>query len=202
MAENLSLTTRYIDMSKIDLNTNIVAAKQSDSLVEHTKKVWQGKSPELSKSESAGKKFTKDTVPVVHMSRNNPRIVGDYNTVDMMEAEDAKQAKVEMWIAKAVGTELVNHYPNRQWGVQVDSSGGMVVITCPSLSKKHGYFVHMDNLPLAGLVAKCIPAAGEILERYGVSRARKFDGEQLDHMDRDFDDEVISSDAKPEPIHK
>jgi len=173
---------------KIVLGTNIAAAKASDKVDNKTSKV--DKTPD-----------SKAEVPMVRMSRAEaPRIVGDYNTIDMMEAEDAKVAKVEMWIAKAIGTTLVNNYPNRQWGVQVDTQGQLIVITCPSLSKKKGYFIHMHDKNLKDLQKRAIEAAGEILERYGISRARKFDADILETLDRGHDDEVFSADAAPEDL--
>lgn len=158
-------------------------------------KIQTGTSIANAKNEAQAPSKAAPEVPMVYMSRNNPRIVGDYNEIDMMEAESAKQAKVEMWIAKAIGTKLVEHYPNRQWGVQVDTDTGIIIITCPSLSTEKGYHIHMKNKTLFDLTEQSVMAAGEILERFNLTRAKNFDPEKLETLARDAQDQVISPDA-------
>lgn len=171
-------------MSVIDLGTSVGAAKNPSK---------------VSKIPSSNK--AKQDVPMMRMSRRpEERVCGDFNEIDMMEAESSKIAKMEMWIAKALGTKLVATYPNRQWGVQVDVKGGMAIITCPSLSTERGYYLHLRNDTLDALSARAVTAAGEILERFGLSRARRFDSDILETLDRNMKDEVISVDAMPEDI--
>jgi hypothetical protein len=122
-------------------------------------------------------------------------ITKDYNEIFLGEDDDVAKAKLEMWIAKNIGDELVSHYPNRQWGVHVDLQGNMVVITCPSLSLSHGYHVAMHNLTIHQLCKRAVNAAGEILERYGISRARKFNADALETIERDPLGEAVSPDA-------
>lgn len=173
-------------MSKIDFGTNITAAKAA------------GKTPDVAKIPSSKPK--KDT-PFIRMSRRpDERIYGDYNTIDEMESENSKIAKMEMWLAKGIGEQLLNHYPNRQWGVQVNIQGQTVIITCPSLSKEKGYYIHLKNETPMELAMRAVNAAGEILERYNLSRARKFDSGIIETLDRDHKDEVISVDASPEAV--
>lgn len=140
--------------------------------------------------------------PQIFIPGGGAQVVNDYNEVNLLEMDDVKQAKVESWIAKTIGTDLIDHYPNRQWGVQVDVFGQMVVIMCPSVSQEKGYYLSMEGRSLKDLVTKARWAAGEILERYNVSRARLFNPDHLETLARDAKDEVISSDAAPEPIHK
>jgi len=128
------------------------------------------------------------------------RVYGDYNTIDMMEAESSKIAKIEMWMAKAVGTKLARTYPGREWGVQVNVMGGIMVITCPSLSNEKGYHLHTMGKNIYDLEAAAVRAGGEILERYGISRRAQFDSDILETLDRDFKDEVLSADAAPEAL--
>jgi hypothetical protein len=109
-----------------------------------------------------------------------------------------KRAKLEMWIAKNVGTSLVKHYPNRQWGVRVDLEGYMVIVTCDSISLTKGYHIHLLDRSIGELCDRAKQAAGEILERHGVSRSRKFDADILEALPRDVRDEVIANDSDAE----
>ena len=134
-----------------------------------------------------------------------PHIVGgreitaDYNEINIYANDDVNQAKVEMWIAKNIGETLVEHYPNRQWGVDVDIPGNMVVIMCPSLSFDKGYHIAMtEDRTIQDLQQRAIRAGGEILERFGMSRNRKFDPEIIEGADRYFTGEVISGHASQE----
>lgn len=128
--------------------------------------------------------------------------VADYNEINLLEMDDVKQAKVEYWIAKQVGSYLAQVYPNRQWGVGVDVTGGMIHIMCPSLSQTKAYYISMVGRNIHQLSERAKEAAGEILERYNVSRNRVFNPEHLETLDRDMRDEVISPDAAPEPTTK
>lgn len=142
------------------------------------------------------------SVPQVYIPGEGRRPMVDYNEINVLELDDVKQAKLESWIAKAIGTELMNHYPGRQWGVHVDTEGQMIMVMCPSVSHEKGYYISMVGRCLNDLVIKARHAAGEILERYNLSRDRKFDSDILETLARDAKDEVISPDAAPEPIHK
>lgn len=121
-------------------------------------------------------------------------ITADYNEINLLELDDVKQAKLEMWIAKNVGEVLCKHYPNREWGVGVDLFGGSIVIKCESLSTEKGYVIHLAGRNMPELQQRAVMAAGEILERYGVSRSRGFDPDQLESLKRDpITDDAIES---------
>jgi hypothetical protein len=123
-------------------------------------------------------------------------ITKDFNEIHFHEDDDQARAKLEMWIAKQIGDMLVTHYPNRQWGVEVDTVGQMVIIMCPSLSLTKGYHLAMKNDTIQALVERCKHAAGEILERYGISRSRVFNPDVLETLDRNALGEAESPDAE------
>lgn len=129
-------------------------------------------------------------------------VVKDYNQIDLSEGVDTRQAKLESWIAKTIGGELMNYYPNRQWGVKVDIDGGMLAVLCPSLSKEKGYHIHLEGKTMHQLIDRAKMGAGEILERYGITRNRYFNPDHLETLDRDVKDEVLSPDSAPDPIQK
>jgi len=130
-----------------------------------------------------------------------PHIIGgkeiskDYNEIYLHEDMETRIAKLEMWTAKAIGETLVKNYPKRQWGVNVDIPGAMVVITCPSLSHTHGYHIAMKNDNIETLCKRAVNAGGEILERYGISRGRVFNPEHLETLERMPSGDAITRDA-------
>ncbi len=127
-------------------------------------------------------------------------ITGDYNEINLLETDDAKIAKLEMWIAKNVGDTLVRCYPNREWGVRVDLAGQMLIITCDSVSVEKGYFISLVGRNIHDLQERAKLAAGEILERHGLSRSRGFDETIFETLPRDLHDNVITEDSKADDI--
>jgi hypothetical protein len=124
----------------------------------------------------------------------------DFNHARSEDSHEVKAAQVEYWIAKQIGTELTRTYKNRQWHVDVDARNKVIILSAPSLSKVMGYHLHMrDGETMPQLIARCRRAAGEILERYNVTRARNTDPLIIEEgMRRDARDNVISADARPD----
>jgi hypothetical protein len=124
----------------------------------------------------------------------------DFNAAQSGGSHEIKSEQLEYWIAAQIGKELMRVYKNRQWGVDVDSRNKMVVLTAPSLSKVFGYHLHIrDGETMTQLLLRCRHAAGEILERYNVTRARNTDPLIIEEgLKRDHRDNVISADAAPE----
>lgn len=127
----------------------------------------------------------------------------DYNEIREHDSHEAKAAKLEYYYAKNIGEDLVKHYPGRMWGVDVDLRNELIVIKCPSVSETKGYHLPIRGDTLAKLQERARKAAGEILERYGVSRDRIIDPVALEAMPRGVRDELIvpnKTDTKPEPM--
>lgn len=123
-------------------------------------------------------------------------ITEDYNTIFMHEDDDARVNKLEMWMAKQIGEVMVAKYPQRQWNVNIDVPGRMMIIMCPSLSELKGYHIHMGQDNIQELTEKAVNAGGEILERYGIKRGRKFDSAELEELERVGPyEEAITSDS-------
>jgi len=124
----------------------------------------------------------------------------DYNEIQATDTEAEKRGKLEQWIAKRIGTELMRHYNQREWKVMVDIEQQMVIIGCDSICNYKGYHLHMQKYTIEELIERSKEAAGEILERHNVARSRKFNPEELETLARDARDSVIAPDAAPEPI--
>ena len=119
--------------------------------------------------------------------------VRDYNHIKLEEGDVANKAKLEYWVAKTLGTELTRHYPNREWSVTVDVDAGTAIVRCPSVSQKKGFVLTLRRSlkELAGLM---MSVGGEILERAGASRNRIFNQDNLETLQRDYLDEVVTPD--------
>ena len=63
------------------------------------------------------------------------------------------------------------------WRVHVNEQGGIVEITNVRLSGRMGFTLHLNKLDPEG--RKVVRAAGELLERYRVTRAKAFDVRDL-----------------------
>lgn len=139
---------------------------------------------------------------VIEDGKHGRDVTADYNQITYSDHESGyeRRAKIEMWIAKAIGTRLGRKYPNRQWAVKVDIEGQYLVILCPSVSIKKGHYMHFGDGTIHDLETRAVKAAGEILERHGVARTRRFDEDILETLDRDFLDEVVTDSSEPEPI--
>ena len=127
-------------------------------------------------------------------------IWADYNEIEPTDTHDDKKAKLEQWIGKRIGTELMRVYNQREWKVMVDLEGQLLITGCDSICNYKGYHIHMLNRTIEELIQKSIMAAGEILERHNVARDRNFNPAILDELKRDRNDSVIAPDAAPEPV--
>lgn len=129
------------------------------------------------------------------------RKIVDNNGVQLSEEHhDREVAELEFWLARNVCVAVVNTYPNRNWSVVADAEGGVLILLAPDLSKFKGHFIHMGRKTLHELQTQAIKAAGEILERHGVSRSNVFKPEFIEGLKRNARDEVVTADSAPEPI--
>ena len=124
----------------------------------------------------------------------------DFNAVQIGASHEIQAEQLEYWMAQQIGADLCSVYKNRQWGVDVDTRNKMIVIVAPSLSKAMGYHLHIrDGETMKQLLVRTRKAAGEILERHNVSRARDTDPLIIEQgLARDSRDNVIADDALPE----
>ena len=118
----------------------------------------------------------------------------DFNAPKAVESHEEQAAALEFWIAKRIGEDLVATYPGRQWNVNVDSRNEIIVICMPTLSKREGYHLHMKRDNIAKLVLRCRKAAGEILERFQMSRSKIIDPYDIDQLPRDIRDDAVTAD--------
>ena len=123
----------------------------------------------------------------------------DYNEIRPNDSVSERQAKLEQWIAKRVGTALMEKYNQREWKVMVDLSGEILIVACDSICNYKGYHIKMHGRTIKELIERAIMGAGEILERHNVSRAKRIDGATIDAMARDARGSVIAPDAAAEP---
>jgi len=128
--------------------------------------------------------------------------IRDFNSPQEGESFEEKAKAVEFWLAKQIGGDLAKVYPNRDWTVDVDSRNQSIVISCPTLSSRMGYRINMRRDTIAELLPRCRRAAGEILERYNVTRGRIVDPLTLEAFPRDARGDVKNEQATSDTVEK
>jgi hypothetical protein len=70
------------------------------------------------------------------------------------------------------GRVLQQHYPGYMWAVQANEKTGMCDIRCMHVSGNLGYRLHLKKIFSAtSFEARVLKGAGEILERFNLSRS-------------------------------
>ena len=147
--------------------------------------------------------MSKIYVPGAKNKGDGESITGNFNELYVPDTKDIRAKRIadlEMKIAGRIGSKLVTKYNNRQWKVNIDLAGGMLVISCDSISNHMGYHIHTRGRTIHELEARAVMAAGEILERHALSRNKLFNPDGFEGLIRDAYDNVITSDSAAEPI--
>jgi hypothetical protein len=132
--------------------------------------------------------------------RHMDEVTEDFNTIEVYDDQETRLAKIEMWMAKKIGTAVSAKYRNRQWKIQINLEGQMLVVACDSISNYKGYHIHMIGRNIHELGELAVKAAGEILERHNLARSKYFNPEKFEDLKRDYLDNVIAADSAAEPI--
>lgn len=96
-------------------------------------------------------------------------------------------SETSMWAAlrgrttrDLIGKALGKAYPSHPWMVVMSDDGTAAQILCPAISSEHGMVLHTNNEAI-DIEAKAVRMAGELLERFRVSRTHAdFDQVQRD----------------------
>lgn len=83
-------------------------------------------------------------------------------------------------------------YPrfNGCWRIAVNEAGNIITVTNVLLSNRNGFVMHIDKIDAEG--KKVVRYAGELLERYRISRSRNVDVmDQIVTGDRNFTGELV-----------
>ncbi|RLD78860.1 MAG: hypothetical protein DRJ15_10665 [Bacteroidetes bacterium] len=103
------------------------------------------------------------------------------NVIDGMQITATEQLQ-----AKNIGEHLLKHYPGHLWAVQVYQ--GLVIIKNLALSGNWGFVLHQDKMDNDG--KDIVRSAGELLERYNLSRGRLIEN-QIGDLKRNYKGEII-----------
>lgn len=133
--------------------------------------------------------------------RHMDQVTEDFNQIEEYDDQDTRRAKLEMWMAKKVGTAVHEKYRSRQWKIMVNLEGQTLIVCCDSISNYKGYYIHMLNRTIHDLQEEAIKAAGEILERHNLARSKHFNLEKFEDLPRDRFDNVIATDSAAEPCN-
>lgn len=101
------------------------------------------------------------------------RMHGDQANILVASEYNAHQDALDISMAKDIAEALNQHYPGHLWAVNVRGEQGIATIHNLMLSGEWGYVLHLDRRYSASeLRKKAILGAGEILERYNVTRGK------------------------------
>jgi hypothetical protein len=82
-----------------------------------------------------------------------------------------KQEAANIDLAKQMSDVLQQHYPNHLWAVNVDWSQGVASVKNLLLSGDWGFLLHLTAIySISEFFKRLVMAAGELLERYDISR--------------------------------
>lgn len=83
--------------------------------------------------------------------------------------EEMEEAIQNDRMCRHFGAAIMKAYPGRRWLVEVLDKGHICYIKIPELSMEYGYAVHLSKT-LRSDTKRCVMAAGEILERFNLTR--------------------------------
>jgi hypothetical protein len=91
--------------------------------------------------------------------------------MEVYSPQEMEEAKRNDDICKKLGAALVRKYQNRQFYVEVVDNGRVAVVKMPAISMEYGLVLHLSGVIEAD-ERKVVHAAGEVLERFGLTRGR------------------------------
>lgn len=101
------------------------------------------------------------------------------NVIQVYNDDDVRKTARGRSARNAVGRALGRAYPTVPWLVDANVDGGVLNISCPAISRKWGMVLHLTRTN-EDLARRAVLAAGELLERWNVSRTRS----RFDHIPR------------------
>lgn len=121
---------------------------------------------------------------------------GEENNLLIANEYDIAPNKRDVELAKIVAEMLDKTYPGHQWAINANVERDVVTIHNLALSAKWGTRIYPSNYyGLADFLVSAKRYAGEILERYNVSRGR-VNHDQLAGLEMDFAGRVVGDLSK------
>lgn len=117
----------------------------------------------------------------------------DHNKPVIADPSESRFAFADMSLAKTIGEALLGAYPQRVWHIHADSQNGIVDVILADATTRYGYTVHLKSKTLFELQREAVFGGGEILERFNLSRERKFNREAVDALKRNARGEAIQA---------
>lgn len=109
----------------------------------------------------------------------------------VMGPEEAKTYAANRSIAHFIGGELKRHYPLRVWAVQPQVDQGVVDIFLLDATGRWAYTLHLAHKTFEILGREAVRAGGEILERFNLSREKRFNRDHVETLSRNIRGEAI-----------
>lgn len=103
---------------------------------------------------------------------NTPDIqVQQTDWIEEFTPDEMQEFLVSDNICKIVGEDLTKIYPNRNWHIKASARNGIVEIKNPDISMSHGMIVYIPAT-IPELLTKTRKSAGELLERFNLTRSK------------------------------
>lgn len=95
-------------------------------------------------------------------------------------------------LIRSTEARLNQHYPAfaGHWLITVSEPGGTIMVSNTLLSGRMGFLMHINKIDPEG--RKIVRCAGELLERYKISRDRAFDILNMEGMPRTFRGDLVA----------
>ena len=103
-----------------------------------------------------------------------------------------RQAIQGQALENRMGELLSRKYPSRQWYLDANVGGGVLDIRAIDISMKYGMVIHMTHTAME-MEQRVLKAAGELLERFALSRNKNANNEDSDSLKRRIDGEVVGA---------
>ena len=116
-------------------------------------------------------------------------------THDIIEIATDTTYHNAMWqvdIESRLGNILAKIYPNRSWYIEALPDQGVVVVKCATISMEYGMTIHLTH-DMIEVESRAKKAAGELLERFRLSRSRYTSGADDTDLKRDVMGQVIGA---------
>jgi hypothetical protein len=114
----------------------------------------------------------------------NTRVITTHSPDELKHAVESDR------ICRAIGQKLTNVYPGHAWAVHVSVEGGVGTIRNPAISMEYGMVFYLNDT-INGLQETAVRLAGELLERFKISREKE--GVRIyDHIQKDLKSNAIA----------
>ena len=109
--------------------------------------------------------------------------------IEIADMATMHHAQYQLEIERRLGRILATTYPNRDWYIDAMPTQGVVSIKCASISMEYGIVIHLTH-DMIDVEKAAKKGAGELLERFFLSRNQRTNGVDSMELKRNIKGEV------------